>query len=236
MVAHPGLSYEPLPMDIAILFEPVQTQSLRLEFRGGAALYELEVYSDSTSLRAIKVENDRVTIRVAGDARGRLIGTVSSGNGAIPWPQADVRVDGTSPVGEWKMAGRTDDRGFFCIEVPACAAGMVHIHASKGGQSSEATVDLRDLSLHLTPKPPSGSQRLSLNGAWQFLPDPPKEFLGRLDQLDFKPIAVPASWEMQGFVAESGLGLYRKRFSVPADWSGKPVRLRADAIYSRDPL
>ncbi len=51
--------------------------------------------------------------------------------------------------------------------------------------------------------------------------------------LKWRAINVPAHWEMEGFVCESGFGLYRRTFTVPRGWAGKRIKFRAEAIYSR---
>lgn len=65
---------------------------------------------------------------------------------------------------------------------------------------------------------------LSLNGTWEFA----------ANGVDgFKPIQVPGEWKMQGFdVPAKGFALYRRSFSVPADWKGSQVKLRFDSVHA----
>ncbi len=67
---------------------------------------------------------------------------------------------------------------------------------------------------------------ISLNGTWDFSAS------GRGD--DFKPIQVPGEWVMQGFeVAPFQQALYRKTFTIPADWKGQQIKIRFDAVHSK---
>lgn len=80
----------------------------------------------------------------------------------------------------------------------------------------------------ITPRPAQVSgvkaPLLSLNGTWEFSAE---------DNNTFKPIQVPGEWMMQGFkVPANKFALYRKKEEIPADWKGKTVRLRFDAINS----
>ncbi|MCE5227239.1 MAG: beta-galactosidase, partial [Porphyromonadaceae bacterium] len=77
--------------------------------------------------------------------------------------------------------------------------------------------------------------RLLLNGTWQFDPQPQKS----MEKSSYKPkggwstIVVPGECAMQGFAIEHDKPvLYRKSFSIPADFAGKQVILRFDGVYS----
>ena len=98
----------------------------------------------------------------------------------------------------------------------------------------------------------------SLNGAWKFLwvrtpAERPRGFhRPDFDATDWDEIAVPANWELQGYdvpfyknigygfpidpprIARqwNPVGSYRRTFSVPADWQGRQVQLRFDAVSS----
>lgn len=74
-----------------------------------------------------------------------------------------------------------------------------------------------------------------LNGTWQFDPQPQNE----IEKTNYKPkggwstILVPGEYAMQGFAIEHDKPvLYRKIFSIPADFTGKSVILRFDGVYS----
>lgn len=90
----------------------------------------------------------------------------------------------------------------------------------------------------------NNSNRLSLNGKWAF------KYIASTqtgaDSLFWNPdfdtnqwatIQTPGHWELQGFAEpfygknlKEGIGLYRTRFNVPADWKGKPVYLAFDGV------
>ena len=74
----------------------------------------------------------------------------------------------------------------------------------------------------------------SLSGAWQFAPAPPKGFAApAVNDTKWDQIEVPGEWAIQGFsVAKNTAAGYRRRFSVPSDWSSGRVKLRCDAVYS----
>jgi len=74
--------------------------------------------------------------------------------------------------------------------------------------------------------------KLSLNGAWDFVPDPKDQL--RPDALpdQASQIEVPGSWEGQ-FPSQAGVfgrAWYRRRVEVPADWQGRAVFLRFGAV------
>ena len=47
-----------------------------------------------------------------------------------------------------------------------------------------------------------------------------------------RPIEVPGEWAMQGFeVPAGGFATYTREVEVPADWGGKTVKLRFDAVH-----
>lgn len=74
---------------------------------------------------------------------------------------------------------------------------------------------------------------LSLNGSWLFNPAPKADFYTRKADEDWKSIVVPGQWSMQGFEVDSaGFGGYQTTFTLPADWSGKQVKLRFDGVSS----
>ncbi|MCX6224322.1 MAG: beta-galactosidase, partial [Bacteroidia bacterium] len=66
---------------------------------------------------------------------------------------------------------------------------------------------------------------ISLNGQWDFRIDGQGSKSGK--------ISVPGEWEMQGFsINEGETAVYSRLLSIPADWKGKPVRIRFDAVSS----
>jgi hypothetical protein len=172
-------------------------------------------------------------IAMAGDLLGHLIGTVSRADGTIAVKDAAIEVTGRTPAGPWQRGARTDEQGFFRADLPLAAVGLVKISAKAGKMIAERTLESGDIAKRLTPRPAKGStDRLSLNGQWGFVPDPPKNFAAQCQALPWRPITVPAHWEMEGFVCESGFGLYQRTFTVPGGWAGKRIKFRAEAIYS----
>jgi len=80
----------------------------------------------------------------------------------------------------------------------------------------------------LTPRPASvpgvAKPVMSLNGTWQFSP---------AEGVPARPIEVPGEWAMQGFeVPAGGFATYSRDVEVPADWGGKAVKLRFDAVHA----
>jgi beta-galactosidase len=73
-----------------------------------------------------------------------------------------------------------------------------------------------------------------LDGAWRFSSAPPKGFeRAGFDDATWTAIDVPGEWVMQGFAVVPGTAAgYRRRFTAPADWGGKQIKLRFDAVYS----
>ncbi len=67
---------------------------------------------------------------------------------------------------------------------------------------------------------------LDLAGTWTFRSDPSSAGLPA-------PIQVPGEWVMQGFeVKPVQAAEYEREFSIPADWAGKRIKLRCDAVFS----
>lgn len=88
----------------------------------------------------------------------------------------------------------------------------------------------------LSPRPASvagcAAPALSLNGVWRFTPEAPAD-LTAPDTSAWKDIHVPGEWTMQGFTVKPGTpAAYSRRFALPADWTGKRVKLRCEAVYS----
>jgi len=173
-------------------------------------------------------------IAVAGDLLGHLIGTVSRAGGTIAVKDASIEVTGQTPDGPWQRAATTDEQGFFRADLPLSSVGPVKTSATAGGMTAQITLDSGDISKRLTPRPTKGSaNRLSLDGQWGFVADPPKDFAANAQALQWHSIHVPAHWEMEGFVCERGLGLYKRTFNLPTSWAGKRIEFRAEAIYSQ---
>ena len=85
----------------------------------------------------------------------------------------------------------------------------------------------------LSPQPlvPSDA-KLSLNGEWQFTTALGEKHLPN-GSIDWKTIQVPGEWVMQGFEVEPGAQTgYARDFKLPADWQGRRIKLRCNAVYS----
>jgi beta-galactosidase len=84
----------------------------------------------------------------------------------------------------------------------------------------------RPAPLRAADRPASeGESRLSLDGPWRFTTDVAQ------DDARWAPIAVPGNWEtLNEYATYKGVGWYRRTFDVPADWKGKHVRLRFEAV------
>jgi len=107
-----------------------------------------------------------VEIAVSGDSRGCLIGTVSKDKGRIGLAGEAVTVTG----GSWIRNATTGENGLFSVPVPLNAAGKITIAAA----GRRLDVDAADLPLRLTAPPLT--RRLSLEGTWRILIDPPADW------------------------------------------------------------
>ncbi len=233
-VGKSGSADEKTAVNAVIAFKPERTKSLRFLFEGGAAYYDVDVYTDPATMVKAAAEYTKVTIMVAGDLRGRLMGTASQQDGSVAVRDADVTVTGTTPNGPWKETAKTGQQGDFEAPLPFAASGPIQVSLVKGDLTAKAEIDSRDISTQLTPKSAEIRQdRISLCGTWEFAADPPKDFPANQSGMKWSPIKVPAHWEMEGFTADSGRAVYRKTFTAPPQWQGKRVKLLAEAIYSR---
>src|ERR1035437_2232993 len=74
-----------------------------------------------------------------------------------------------------------------------------------------------------------GEWRKSLNGIWQFTTN---ATAATLPAADWDAISVPGNWDvLTRYSTYVGKGRYQRAFTVPADWSGKHIRLHFDAVY-----
>ncbi len=75
----------------------------------------------------------------------------------------------------------------------------------------------------------AGEWRQSLNGPWQFTTN--AAALGQ-PGATWDSLTVPGNWDTRpAYSTHKGQGWYRRDFIAPADWRGKRVRLRFDAVY-----
>ena len=70
----------------------------------------------------------------------------------------------------------------------------------------------------------AGEIQQSLNGVWQFATNQ--------SAATWDSITVPGNWDtLPAYATHKGRGWYRREFVAPADWSGKHIRLKFDAVY-----
>jgi hypothetical protein len=232
-VGKSGSTEEKTPVNSIVTFKPVRTKSLRFHFEGGAAYNEVDIYADPAKMAQATADLAKVTIMAGGDLRGRLMGNASQQDGSVAVRDADVTIAGATPNGPWKETAKTGKLGEFEAPLPFALSGPIEVSLGKGDLTAKATFDSRDISAQLTPKSAEIKQdRISLCGTWDFAVDPPKDFPANQAGMKWSPIKVPAHWEMEGYVAESGRAAYRKTFTAPPQWNGKRVKLLAEAIYS----
>jgi beta-galactosidase len=119
----------------------------------------------------------------------------------------------------------------FLLTLRVAFVGLVALTASLSAQS----VDV------VAPVEPASTQ--ILDGDWHFTYVPSLN-AGSLENFrepefdvsSWKTIPVPSHWELQGFAEPhyfrppEGLGLYRRTFQTPADWSGQRVFLRFEGV------
>jgi len=89
------------------------------------------------------------------------------------------------------------------------------------------------LALVLTYGPAAASEgesALSLDGPWKFTIDP--SAAASPDAAGWDTVNVPGNWDtLPAYSTHKGKGWYRRTFKVPADWKGRHIRLKFDAVY-----
>jgi len=74
------------------------------------------------------------------------------------------------------------------------------------------------------PAKETGERRQSLNGPWQFTTN--------VSAAVWDHITVPGNWDiLPAYSTHKGRAWYRREFVGPADWAGKQIRLKFDAVY-----
>jgi beta-galactosidase len=75
---------------------------------------------------------------------------------------------------------------------------------------------------------------ISLNGIWKISLAPPENFfLNEINTSDWKDISVPGECAMQGFsIKHNTQYVYKKLIEIPADYSGKIIKIRFEGVYS----
>ncbi|MHB1455832.1 MAG: glycoside hydrolase family 2 TIM barrel-domain containing protein [Armatimonadota bacterium] len=227
-----GFANQRPPLVIVSQFNPVSTKSMRLSFESGAAFTEVGIFNDPNTVQKIADEANKLDIAVAGDSRGNMMGTVSTGQGTIAIQDAEAVIEGKNSSGSWKKIARTDVNGYFATPIPPGTMGDINIAVKKDKQIGKSVVDCSDLALSLTPRASDRSaKRIPLQGKWDFAVDPPKDYPSQPISA-WSKIKVPAHWEMEGFSSRSGKAVYRRTFAIPGSWARKRVKFRAEAIYS----
>ncbi|HTQ11264.1 MAG TPA: discoidin domain-containing protein, partial [Fimbriimonadaceae bacterium] len=199
------------PLDAVITFNPVTTTSLRFLFEGGAAFYEVEVTNDPSVIRRVMTEEVLPRIDVAGDMRGHLIGTFSENSGSEGIEGALVRASGAGHNGEWSSIAHSGPNGFFKIDIPFGITGAITLEGSKGDKQATRQIDASDLSWTLTPPPLH--DRIDLDGTWDWADAGGLGDRRTSSATTWQPVKVPAHWEMEGLVADSGKAVYRRFFN-----------------------
>lgn len=76
----------------------------------------------------------------------------------------------------------------------------------------------------------TGEARQSLDGQWDFTTD-----ASVASQSDgWAKMSVPGNWDTHPeYSTYSGKGWYRRTFTVPDSWKGKPIRLRFEAVFQQ---
>lgn len=220
----------PASSTAAFQFPVVTTTKLRVN--NVITFWEIEVYDDPEVVAAMAEAAGKMEIAVAGDLQGHLIGSVSRNTGEAPVVGAKVVVSGRNPAGAWSCSVTTGEHGLWQVDMPEGCTGPIVATATNGDHKSEVRVEAGDITHRLTPRPNQDWRRLSLDGKWDFVVDPPTDYpAGAVKQ--WSSIETPSHWEMEGFLAETGRAAYRKRMLIPATWVGKRIKLRSEGIYSQ---
>ena len=120
---------------------------------------------------------------------------------------------------------------------PNAAVSSVTIRSSSPGALKPALPVTNLGEIRFTPMPVSrklGPQwTRSLNGTWKFAPRAPADFSTSTPGSGWEDIQVPGQWRNQGHdvPAEQDVAYFRA-FSIPADWNGRLIKLRFDAVFS----
>jgi hypothetical protein len=227
-VRHLGKPGAKLPRVIIVSFPAEETERLRIDdITNGPSFSEVEAYAEPLPLR--------LSVQVASDLNGHILGIVTDQWGSEPVSGARVALSGQGKLGQWTEISTSDEKGLFLSPLPLGAEGTVEIAVTASGISREGSStrlkrDVGDFQYSLTPRS-YGAPAESLNGIWRFIPDPPEGFWkSDFDDSGWADISVPSHWEMQGFQSLDGVGGYRKRFPLPPG-DGR-LKLRFEGVYS----
>jgi hypothetical protein len=235
-VEHRGRPGTRLPRVVVFRLEPVETAGLRIgNITNGPSFTEVEVHSTHFAIP--------LSVKLASDLQGNFVGVVTDPWGAGPCAGARAELAGRAALGDWKVTTSANENGLFFAPMPLGLEGSVTARASIGKSGdrdpaaepgaespAEHRFDARAFQHGLTPRG-AWKGAVSLGDRWKFLPDPPEGFWKPdFDGAAWKPISVPAHWEMEGFRARTGVGGYRREFELPPG-EGR-VKLRFEGVYS----
>jgi beta-galactosidase len=227
-IRHQGKPGARLPRVLIVSFPVEETERLRIaNITNGPSFSEVEAYAEPLPLQ--------LSVQVASDLNGNILGIVTDQWGSEPVSGAAVALAGRGKFGPWTNSTRSDEKGLFRAPLPLGSEGTVEIVATAPGALKEGSIarlrlDAGDFQYGLTPRS-YGAPVESLNGRWRFRSDPPEEFWKPdFDDSGWAVISVPSHWEMQGFQSLDGRGGYRKRFIAPPG-KGR-LKLRFDGVYS----
>jgi beta-galactosidase len=217
-----------LPRVIIVSIQAEETERLRLaDITNGPTFSEVEVYASPLPRR--------LSVQVASDLDGRILGIVTDEWGSEPVAGASVEMTGQGKLGRWTESTTSDEKGLFMVHLPLGTEGAVEIGVTRPGASEEGSSvrlsrDVGDFQYGLTPRS-CGEPVESLDGTWRFRPDPPDGFWETdFDDSGWSDISVPSHWEMLGYRSAAGLGGYRRRLFLRPG-SGR-LKLRFEGVYS----
>ena len=104
-------------------------------------------------------EYTKVSIFVAGDLRGHLMGTVSQQDGSLAVRNADVTVSGHSPHGPWKETAKTGKQGDFEVPLPFASDGPIEVSATQRRSCSAKESFRQSRHLHSTDAKIRGNRK-----------------------------------------------------------------------------
>jgi len=83
---------------------------------------------------------------------------------------------------------------------------------------------------HCSAAATDGEAAMSLDGPWKFTIDP--SAVASPDAAGWDTVTVPGNWDtLPAYSTHKGKGWYYRVFKVPADWKGRHIRLKFDAVY-----
>jgi len=126
------------------------------------------------------------------------------------------------------------------VSGPSAVVSAVTLRAQDPGAKPLPRPQLRIRVPRISPRPSAvagvSEPRLDLGGAWLFSSNPGSDLTKAAPEptgTGWSDIEVPGQWLQQGFTVKKDMtAIYRRSFTVPADWTGKRIKLRCDAVYS----